>query len=241
MRIIMGGLVVLLAGGLAVPAQARGIDCAKAATSLEKTICKDPNMLDYDARIAAAYQRALTAWQGAITPYVRRSQKIWLERLRAIESGDGEGSCAKGDKTCLREEMRARVDDLESGAFANSGVYRTAAGLKLILTPRKANGYHLRVYNPAKLPDAQVTTLDDDRAALWDGPDFMVSKMGDGNGLPLPRPMGGPDPDGCTLRLLPKALSVQVFQMGACGGRRYAGSYQRLLDEDLSDYAVDIH
>lgn len=225
---------------IAVPAQARGIDCGKAATSLEKTICKDPKMLEYDARIAAAYARALGAWKGAIAGYVRNNQRIWLERFRAIESGDGEAGCAKGDRTCLRDEMLARVDDLESGAYIHSGIYRTAGGLKLILIPGKANGYHLRVFNPAR-PSDHIATLGEDRAALWDGPDFMVSKMGDANGLDLPKPMGGPDPDGCTLRLLPKALSIQVFQMGSCGARRYAGTYQRLLNEDLSDYEVDIH
>lgn len=227
---------------LAPAAQARGIDCAKAASRLEKMTCADPVMLEYDARIAAAYARALAQWKGAIVPYVRCDQAAWLQRFRAAETvGEAEGGCAIDDRDCIREDMRARVDAIESGAYVHGGIYLAPDGRKLILTPRTANGYALRVFRPSGLPEYHVTSLDEDRAALWDGPDFMVAKMGDGNGLPLPNPLDGPDPDGCTLRLAPAALSIQVWQMGACGGRDYAGTYKRDLAQTLADYELELH
>lgn len=225
------GLVVF-----APAAEARGIDCSKATSRLDKIVCADPEMLEYDGRIAAAYANALTLWKGAIAPYVRKDQQAWLQAFRAI-GGDDNGGCTLDDKACIRQEMRARVDDIESGSYQHSGVYLAADGRKLLLFPRRANGYALRVF---KLPDANVMSLDEDRAALWDGPDFMVARMGDANGLPLPNPQSGPDPDGCTLRLAPSPLSIRVWQTGYCGGRNYAGDYRRDLVQTLADYQFEL-
>lgn len=230
------GCALFLAPGVA---QARGIDCAKAATRLEKAICADPVMLDYDTRIAAAYARALEAWKGAIAAYVRRDQAEWLARFR--NTNEEEGGCSIDDRDCLRQEMSARVDVIESGVYANGGVYIGPGGRKLLIMPRRANNYALRLFKPDALPDDHIATLDEDRAALWDGPDFLVAKMGDGNTLPLPNPLDGPDPDGCTLRIAPKALSVQVWQTGYCAGRDYAGVYKRDLAQTLADYELELH
>ncbi len=218
-------------------AQARSIDCSSAATRLDATICSDPEMLGYDQRITSAYGRALAMWNGAIADYVRRDQQEWLTAFRTIETLEAaiEDDCVIGDLACIRDEMRRRVDDVESGAYVHSGVYRAPGGMKLLLHPGRANGYRVRIYDPARLPGANIVTIDNDRAALWDGPRFMVSVMGDGNGLPLP-----PD-DGCTLRLLPEALSIRVFQTGACGGRHYEGSYARLLGETLRSYELELY
>src|SRR5690242_2283468 len=92
---------------MAPAAQARGIDCAKAATKHEKAICADPVLLEYDGRIAAAYASALTAWKGAIAAYVRRDQAAWLQQFRAMGTADGDGQCTLDDKACLRDEMRS--------------------------------------------------------------------------------------------------------------------------------------
>jgi hypothetical protein len=167
---------------------------------------------------------------------VRRDQAAWLQSFRAIGVDDN-GGCTLDDKACIRQEMRSRVDDVESGTYAHSGVYLAADGRKLLLSPRRANGYALRIF---KLPDANVASLDEASAAMWDGPDFMVAKMGDANGLPLPNPQGGPDPDGCTLRLAPSPLSIRLWQKGACGGHDYSGSYRRDLAQTLADYEFEL-
>jgi hypothetical protein len=111
--------------------------------------------------------------------------------------------------------MRSRVDDIESGTYAHSGVYMAADGRKLLLSPRRANGYALRIF---KLPDANVASLDEASAAMWDGPDR----------------------DGCTLRLAPSPLSIRVWQKGTCGGRDYSGSYRRDLAQTLADYEFEL-
>jgi uncharacterized protein YecT (DUF1311 family) len=225
---------------MAPAAQARGIDCTKATARLDKIVCADPVMLDYDTRIAAAYANALTVWNGAIAAYVRRDQAAWLQSFRSIGTADDNGACTLDDSACIREELLRRVDDIESGTYVHGGVYLAPDGRKLLLRPRHANGYALRVFNPSSLPDVNIASLEEERAALWDGPDFMVAKMGDGNGLPLARPQGGPDPDGCTLRLAPSALSIRVWQQGQCGGRDYAGTYRRDLDQTLADYEFEL-
>lgn len=216
----------------AFPAQARGIDCAKASTRLDKAICADPVKIEYDTRIAAAYDRALKAFGGAIASYVRLDQKTWLERFRRIDKSEGDENCTVEDSQCIREEMFARMQDIESGSYQHSGVYRSASGMKLLLSPRYGNGYFLRVFNPAK-PNVHIATLDEERAALWNGTEGMVSKMGDGNGLPMK--------DACTLWLEPRPLSIRVTQTGRCGGTSYVGTYARQLGETLADYEFDLH
>lgn len=225
--------VALILAALLLPAaaQARGIDCKKAATALEKTICADKEMLEADEQIAGLYARHLTAWNGAIAAYVRRDQATWLARFRQI--GKDEMSCELTDKPCIRDEMRRRVADLDSGTYANSGVYIAADGRKLLLSPKAGNAYGLRVFDPKRLPD-HVRTPDEDGAAMWDGPNAMVAKMGDSNGLPLPAG------DGCTLRMTPAALAMTVVQKGKCAGRNYAGSYARKLDQTLAEYEFSI-
>lgn len=225
---------------MAPAAQSRGIDCAKAVSRLDRIICADPEMRDYDARIAAAYANALAAWKGAIAAYVRRDQTAWLQSFRAIGTTDDNNGCTLDDIACLREEMHRRVESMESGTYIYSGVYVAGDGSKLLLWPRRANGYALRVFKPSGLPEVNLASLDEERAAIWDGPDFMVAKMGDANGLPLSNPQSGPDPDGCTLRMEPAALSMRVWQKGYCGGNNYAGSYRRDVGQALADYESEL-
>lgn len=229
---------MLFAGLLfaATPAvEARSIDCAKAADPLEREICADPVMLDYDDRIAAAYGRALAIWDGAIAAYVRRDQRTWLTGFRtmALETAI-EGDCVLTDRECIRDQLRRRVDDVESGAYVHSGVYRSAGGMKLLLHPGNADGYTVRLYDPARAAKVNILSADADRSALWDGPQALVSTMGDADGLPLP------SGDGCTLRLSPQPLAIRVAQTGSCRGQSFDGVYTRLLDETLQSYELEL-
>lgn len=231
--ILLTGLLMLSAAG---DAQARGIDCSKATTKLDSAICADSPAMDYDRRMAAAYANALASWNGAIAQYVRLDQQQWLTAFRTIELEAAiESDCVVTDAACIRDELRRRVDDIESGAYIHSGVYRAAGGMKLLLHPGRANSYRVRVYDPAKAAKVNIVTVDGERAALWDGPQFMLSTMGDSNGLPFP------SEDGCTLRMLPEALTIRVFQKGACGGYSFEGTYERLLDETLRSYELELH
>jgi len=222
---------------IAARAPAQSIDCAKTSTKLERAICADPVMRDYDSRIAAAYARARTMWNGAIATYVEGDQQQWLTGFQAIERLDAanETDCVLSDVACVRDTMRRRVEEIESNAYPHSGVYRLGGGMKLLLQPGLADGYRVRVYDPAKVPTANIVTLDADRSRRWDGPQAMVSTMGDANGLPLG------EEDGCTLRLTLDPLVVHVAQTGSCQGRAFAGSYNRLLDENLRSYELELY
>ena len=229
----LSGLLMLTFGA---GVQARGIDCAKAETKLDHAICADSVAVEYDQRMTAAYARALSIWDGAIAGYVRLDQQQWLTAFRTIDLEAAiDSDCVITDPACIRDELRRRVDDVESGTYVHSGVYRAANGLKLLLHPDHANGYRVRVYDPARAAKVNIATVDGERSALWDGPQFMVSTMGDSNGLPLP-----PE-DGCILRMQPEALAMRVVQKGSCGGYHFEGRYDRLLDETLRGYELELH
>lgn len=227
--------IALVLLGWALPAEARGIDCAKASTRLEKTICSDPQLLEADGELAGLYAQALGEFKGAIAAYVRLDQATWLSRFRQIGVPGADAAwCEIGDRACILEELKRRIQAFYSGSYRYGGVYLGPGGRKLLLFPQHGNGYALRVFDPAHLPDAHIATLQDQDAGMWDGPDFMVARMGDGNGLDLP-PLETGVPDGCQLRMLPQALSIRVWQKGACGGRDYAGTYRRDLAQTLAD------
>lgn len=230
-------LLCLLFLAVGAPARASAIDCSRAASQLERQVCGDPEMREYDRRIAAAYGRALAIWDGAIGIYVRRDQQQWLTGFQAIERLDGaiETQCVLSDRDCVRDELRRRVDEVESGAYVHSGIYRAANGMKLLLYPGLANGYRIRIYDPARSAKVNIVTLVQDSAALWDGPNGMVSRMGDADGLPLP------DGDGCSLRLQPEPLAIRVVQAGGCQGQGFGGVYGRQLDETLRSYDLELH
>jgi uncharacterized protein YecT (DUF1311 family) len=231
--ILLTGLSLL---PVSASVQARGIDCSKASTKLDMAICADSPAIDYDRRMAVAYDHALASWNGAIVRYVRLDQQQWLTAFRTIELEAAiDSDCVITDPACIRDELRKRVDDIESGAYIHSGVYRSVGGMKLLLQPGLANGYRVRIYDPSKVAKVNIVTRDGERAALWDGPQFMLSIMGDANGLPFP-----PE-DGCTLRMSTEALAIRVSQKGACGGHSFEGTYDRLLDETLRGYELELH
>ena len=170
--ILLTGLSLLR---VSASVQARGIDCSKASTKLDMAICADSPAMDYDRRMAVAYDHALASWNGAIVRYVRLDQQQWLTAFRTIELEAAiDSDCVMTDPACIRDELRKRVDDIESGAYIHSGVYRSVGGMKLLLQPGLANGYRVRIYDPSKVAKVNIVTRDGERAALWDGPQFMI-------------------------------------------------------------------
>jgi hypothetical protein len=227
-------LAAMLLVWSATGAEARGIDCAKAAAPIERAICADPQLHELDGTIAALYRRALKAFDGKVAAYVRADQRAWHARLLEIGQPDNEiePECTIDDRACIAAMLNARILVLDSGAYAHSGVYRAADGRKLLLYPRRANNYALRLFDPAS--GRSIVTPDDDRdAASWDGPTRMMARMADANGAPL-----GAE---CRLMLTPSALEITVAQEGPCDGHAYGGTYRRLLDELLADYEIDLH
>jgi uncharacterized protein YecT (DUF1311 family) len=225
-------------------ARAASFDCAKARAGVEKAVCADPQLSEYDERIAAAYKRDLDAWDGAIRAYVRNEQRHWLAEIRRIDDNDGEidAVCAKGDLPCLRRQYRIRTDALESSGYRNSGVYqRSDGGGNLLVTAIRNADIRLRLYDRRNskilasagdetatastgLPQLQRDTF------RWDGPDTFLLEAADADGQA--------PADGCALTVHFSDKAATVLQQGGCGGARLEGTYLRDLDDLLTNYEV---
>ncbi len=238
-------VLILPIAGIA-PAHAASFDCAKASTGVEKAICADPQLSEYDERIAAAYKRNLNEWDGAIRNYVRNDQRYWLGQIRHIDRPDGEIEpwCTAGDQACLSRELHIRTDALESAGYRNSGVYlRSDGGGTLLITAIRNSDIRLRAFDrksgkilgsaddEAKsqrtgLPELQRDTFQ------WDGPDTFILEATDD--------IGQAPADGCKLTVRFTASQATVQQRGGCGGAHLAGTYKRALDKLLVDYEFGI-
>jgi uncharacterized protein len=239
LRILISGLLLL--GGIAA-ARAASFDCAKARTGVEKAVCADPKLSEYDERIAAAYQRALGEWGGAIRGYVRDDQRHWLAEIRRIDGHDDDIDpvCAAGDLPCLRREYRRRTDELESSGYRNSGVYQRSDGggnllvqairnadIRLRLYDRKASKILATAIDDAATTDTGLPQLQRD-TFQWDGPDTFILEAADGDGQA--------PADGCALTVHFTEKAAIVLQQGGCSGARAEGTYLRDPGDLPSNY-----
>lgn len=77
--------VPLLAGAAswphAAPAAAAGpsFDCRRAATAVEREICRKPQLADLDRQIAALYAQALGLLPAEDADQLRTDQRLWLK------------------------------------------------------------------------------------------------------------------------------------------------------------------
>ena len=234
---------MLALGGIGA-AHAASFDCAKSRTGVEKAICADPKLSEYDERIAAAYKRELDEWNGAIRAYVRADQRHWLSEIRRIDANDGEIDpvCAKGDLACLRRELLIRTDELESSGYRNSGVYqRSDGGGNLLVTAIRNADIRLRLYDRknSKIIATATDEAEAQRTGLpqlqrdtfrWDGPDTFLLEAADG--------AGQAPADGCALTVHFTEKAATVLQQGGCDGARLDGTYLRDLDDLLTNYEV---
>lgn len=85
------------------PVRAGGIDCAKAKTAVEKTICADPKLLAADAAVAEAFAEAVAASPDPAA--VRAGQRAWLETRNACP-----------DAACLGQRLAERRAALTAAA-----------------------------------------------------------------------------------------------------------------------------
>ena len=233
--------VLLSLGGIAT-AHAASFDCARARTGVEKAICADPKLSEYDERIAAAYKRELDEWNGAIRGYVRNDQRHWLAEIRRIDDNDGEieANCAAGDLPCLRREYQLRTDEIERSGYRNSGVYqRSDGGGNLLVQPIRNADIRLRLYDRrnSKIVATARDEAEAQRTGLpqlqrdtfqWHGPDTFLLEAADADGQA--------PADGCALTVHFTEKAATVLQQGGCGGARLEGTYLRDLDDLLTNY-----
>lgn len=241
LRTCIALIALLPLAGLAT-SHAASFDCTRARTGVEKAVCADPELSEYDERIAAAYKRALDAWNGTIRDYVREDQRHWLSEIRRIDDNDSEveANCAKGDLPCLRREYRTRTDEIESSGYRNGGVYqRQDGGGNLLVVPIRDADIRLRLYD--RKNSRIIATAEDEAEAQrtglpqlqrdtfqWDGPDTFILEAADADGQA--------PADGCALTVHFSEKAATVLQQGGCGGARLEGSYQRDLGDLLSNY-----
>jgi uncharacterized protein len=85
---------------LAIPqAFSLPIDCAKAATPNEKTICSDPTLLQADARMDTLYNVALHFVAMGTRGNLQDQQPIWLRQREACGTS----------KPCIRAAYKKRT------------------------------------------------------------------------------------------------------------------------------------
>jgi len=233
---------MLALGGIGA-AHAASFDCAKSRTGVEKAICADPKLSEYDERIAAAYKRELDEWNGAIRAYVRADQRHWLSEIRRIDDhadSEIEAVCAQGDLPCLRREYQVRTDEIESSGYRNSGVYqRSDGGGNLLVTAIRNADIRLRLYDRknSKIIASAEDEAEAQRTGLpqlqrdtfqWDGQDTFLLEAADADGQA--------PADGCALTVHFTEKAATVLQQGGCGGARLEGTYLRDLDDLLTNY-----
>ena len=155
-RAAMLGAGCLLAMALhASELRAAGIDCAKAATAVEKLLCSDPGLKGADTAVADAFAAALAASSDAAA--VRAAQRDWLKKrnacadaacltaVHASRKAELEGMAATAKRQTLAERARLRAmlgwpdtceasfqelhsPERDASAFPGTGVERHALG-----------------------------------------------------------------------------------------------------------------
>ena len=100
----------------AAPVQAQGgpsFDCAKAATPLERAICKSPELAKADRDVSAAYAALAARLNGAAKEHLVKDQQRWIANRNRACSGEDAATCLKS-----RYENRfALLKEFGSGAY----------------------------------------------------------------------------------------------------------------------------
>jgi uncharacterized protein len=90
------GMIALATSSLALGAS---FDCAKASTSIEKTICSDKQLSELDDSLAVAYKNAASSSDSAT---VKARQRAWIS--------DERNKCQ--DSSCLKAVYSKRLAEL---------------------------------------------------------------------------------------------------------------------------------
>ena len=88
-----------------------GIDCTKAATSIDKTVCADTSLTQLDQKLSGLYQSALKDLAQALS--AKTAQSRWIEHRNACGT-------ASNPRNCVENSYKHRIVDLQiqSGTLA---------------------------------------------------------------------------------------------------------------------------
>jgi hypothetical protein len=202
---------------LPVATQAASFDCKKATSRIEKVICGDPELSRLDEAMAAAYAKALTAWDGKIAASVRVNQRGWVASRGLIAPGMDQGGIYCTDDAsrlpCLRGVYRDRIAVLSDPAWRLGGIY----------TGGKDDVLRIRVV-PGGLEFAYQLS----------GPDYPQGSTPEGAPIKVAAgatrvvfPLTGAGRDACRLTGDFTAEAVILAQQGPCGGQALSGRWTR--------------
>ena len=113
MRTTLATALVLACG----PAMAGGFDCAKAATSVEKAVCAEPELSRAEDAMAQAYAKRFGQLGGAPRHDLATEQKAWL--------GKRETECPRDPKTlqgCVLDRTKDRTAALNAFGHGRVGI-----------------------------------------------------------------------------------------------------------------------
>lgn len=95
-------LLVVTLSAMSFHAQSAGFNCAKASTTIEKTICADAKLSELDGLLWIAYKKALSNTSNPAA--LKAEQQKWLKSVR--------NTCPLGTD-CLNQVYTARLTELE--------------------------------------------------------------------------------------------------------------------------------
>jgi len=106
-------IAFLLGCFLANMSEAASFDCGKAKTSLEKTICADPNLSNLDEVLAKDYDNSMQILSVDGKKILRDSQRRWL---RFINDSCFKYKNDRGSTVCMQEMYKTRIKDMKTAA-----------------------------------------------------------------------------------------------------------------------------
>lgn len=107
-----------------VEAQAASFDCAKAATNVEKLVCKTPGLSKADEELSAVYKQAVAV--ALIADFVKKEQRGWIARRNKCPSAQ-----------CLAEEYETRRLVL-AASLTQDATPSPPAGQPLLVRPAQS-------------------------------------------------------------------------------------------------------
>lgn len=120
-------LAVLVASIAPFVAQAASFDCSKAATTIEKQICADPELSSLDDQISVEYKKVYEISQ--VKEESLRNQRVWLKSRDACQ-----------DKACLKNSYEKRLLNLRTTYHSFSMMTATPPPGKSLYVLEKGKG-----------------------------------------------------------------------------------------------------
>ena len=96
--------IVLLTLAILSAGPALALDCRRAATAVEVTICRDPKLLQLDRNVDDAYRQARAAAVGAARLSLLDEQRGWIQTRDNL--------CRRADANCLQSSYTVRLAQL---------------------------------------------------------------------------------------------------------------------------------